>query len=148
MDRCVFHVTDDPPETYLHGQLGTLGEARGKLTFLQRYDYEFLPSSESKRIGIQLPPEAWTDNTPNIEIVYNTATNQIAFIEDYYEMDGLPVGSGYAENIQWKFNATSAHLENATMFNPDQLYITFASAEHDADTPPETPIVCSSLWFS
>ncbi|KAJ7118755.1 PLC-like phosphodiesterase [Mycena epipterygia] len=123
-----------------NGSLGTLGEARGKLTFLQRYSYEFLPATESKRIGIQLSPSAWTDNSPAIEIVYNTITNQIAYIEDYYEI-GLPVGSGYAENIQWKFNATTAHIENATMYNPDQLYISFASSEHDDDTPSETPII-------
>ncbi|KAF7359266.1 PLC-like phosphodiesterase [Mycena sanguinolenta] len=122
-----------------NGTLGTLGEARGKLTFLQRYDYEFLPASESKRFGIQLPPEAWTDNDPSIEIVYNIAEQQKAFIEDYYETNGLPIGAGAAENIQWKFNATIAHLENATTINPDQLYITFASSEHDEDVPPETP---------
>ncbi|KAF8191413.1 PLC-like phosphodiesterase [Mycena galopus ATCC 62051] len=121
-----------------NGSLGTLGEARGKLTFLQRYDYEFLPAS-SMGFGIHLSPEAWTDNDPSIEIVYNTATQQKAFIEDYYEIDGLPIGAGAAENIQWKFNATIAHLENATTINPDQLYITFASSEHDEDVPPETP---------
>jgi hypothetical protein len=130
-----------PTSNNLNGQLGTLGEARGKLTFLQRYDYNFLPATENKRFGIHLPPSAWTDNSPVIEIVYNTTTNQIAFIEDYYEIDGLPNGSGPAENIQWKFNATTAHIENATLFNPDQLYISFASSEHDDDTPPETPRV-------
>ncbi|KAJ7063523.1 PLC-like phosphodiesterase [Mycena amicta] len=119
-----------------NGSLGTLGEARGKLTFLQRYDYEFLPATESKRIGIHLAPEQWTDNSPEIEILY--AKNQIAFIEDYYEI-GLPVGSGVAQNVQWKFNATTAHIHNATMLNPDQLYITFASSEHDQDIPAETP---------
>ncbi|KAJ7915504.1 PLC-like phosphodiesterase [Mycena leptocephala] len=121
-----------------NGSLGTLGEARGKLTFLQRYSYNFLPASESKRFGIQLPPNAWTDNSPAIEIVYNNSPKQTAFIEDYYEI-GLPVGAGVAENVQWKFNATTAHLQNATMFNADQLYISFASSEHDDDVPPETP---------
>ncbi|KAK7035749.1 PLC-like phosphodiesterase [Favolaschia claudopus] len=123
-----------------NGTLGTLGQARGKLTFLQRYTYNFLPASESKRIGIQLPPNAWTDNSPSIEIVYNNAKQQKAFIEDYYEI-GLPIGAGVAENVQWKFNATTAHLHNATTINPDQLYITFASSEHDEDVPPETPRV-------
>ncbi|KAJ7273127.1 PLC-like phosphodiesterase [Mycena rebaudengoi] len=123
-----------------NGSLGTLGEARGKLTFLQRYHYDFLPASESKRMGIQLPPSQWSDNQPDIAIVYNTSSNQVAYIEDYYEI-GLPVGSGAAENIQWKFNATTAHIENATMYNPDQLYISFASAEHNDDTPPITPII-------
>ncbi|KAF7323200.1 PLC-like phosphodiesterase [Mycena chlorophos] len=121
-----------------NGTLGTLGEARGKLTFLQRYDYEFLPASAT-RLGIHLPPEQWLDNTPIIEIVYNQKENLIAYIEDYYEIDGLPIGAGAAENIQWKFNATTAHIENATMYNRDSLYISFASSEHDADVPAETP---------
>jgi 1-phosphatidylinositol phosphodiesterase len=103
-----------------------------------------LPASESKRFGIQLPPNAWTDNSPAIEIVYNNSPKQTAFIEDYYEI-GLPVGAGVAENVQWKFNATTAHLQNATMFNADQLYISFASSEHDDDVPPETPRVCAPL---
>ncbi|KAJ7433433.1 PLC-like phosphodiesterase [Mycena galericulata] len=120
------------------GYLGTLGEARGKLTFLQRFTYDLLPATASHRIGIQLPPNLWTDNSPNITLVYNTTTNQIAYIEDYYEI-GLPIGAGYAENIQWKFNATTAHIEEATTKNPDQLYISFASSEHDVDIPSETP---------
>ncbi|KAJ7184322.1 PLC-like phosphodiesterase [Mycena filopes] len=103
--------------------------SRGKLTFLQRYEYDFLPASESKRIGIPLSPSAWTDNSP---------LHHNPFIEDYYEI-GLPIGAGAAENIQWKYNATTAHLLNATTQNPDQLYITFASSEHDDDVPPETP---------
>ncbi|KAJ7043118.1 PLC-like phosphodiesterase [Mycena alexandri] len=122
-----------------NGSLGTLGEARGKLTLLRRYDYEFLPASESKRFGIPFSPSAWTDNSPSITIVYNTSAQQKAFIEDYYETNGLPIGAGAAENIQWKYNATMAHLLNATTQNPDQLYITFASSEHDEDVPPETP---------
>ncbi|KAJ7837031.1 PLC-like phosphodiesterase [Mycena olivaceomarginata] len=109
-----------------NGSLGTLGEARGKLTFLQRYTYDILPASESKRFGIQLPPNAWTGNSPSIEIVYNTLTQQKAFIDDYYEI-GLPVGAGAAENIQWKFNATAAHV------------VSFPSSKHDEDVPPETP---------
>ncbi|KAJ6474449.1 PLC-like phosphodiesterase [Mycena vitilis] len=123
------------------GSLGTLGEARGKLTFLQRFNYDFLPASASPhRIGIQLSPDLWTDNSPNITLVYNSSTNhwQVAYIEDYYEI-GLPIGSGYAENIQWKFNATTAHIEEATTKHPDQLYISFASSEHDVDIPSETP---------
>ncbi|KAF7294681.1 PLC-like phosphodiesterase [Mycena indigotica] len=123
-----------------NGTLGTLGEARGKLTFLQRYNYQFLPNTESKQFGIHLAPEQWTDNSPSIEIVYNNAAHQSAFIEDYYEI-GLPNGAGVAENVQWKLNATIAHLENATTLHPDQLYITFASSEHNDDVPPENPIV-------
>ncbi|KIK57359.1 hypothetical protein GYMLUDRAFT_755825 [Collybiopsis luxurians FD-317 M1] len=127
----------------VNGTLGTLGEARGKLTLLQRYDWNLLPTGPaySKRFGIHLDPEDWTDNDPNITLVYNTVNGveQIAYIEDYYETDGVPTGAGPAENIQWKYNATIAHLQEAINPNihPDQLYITFASSEHDTDG--ETP---------
>ncbi|KAJ4474299.1 PLC-like phosphodiesterase [Lentinula aciculospora] len=130
----------------VNGTLGTLGEARGKLTLLQRFDYSLLPNTSeySKRFGIHLDPEDWHDNDPNITLVYNTVngTEQIAYIEvskDYYEMDGLPSSAGAAENIQWKYNATIAHLQDAINpdLHPDQLYITFASSEHD--TNGETP---------
>jgi len=127
----------------VNGTLGTLGEARGKLTLLQRFDYNLLPDTPnySKRIGIHLDPEDWIDNDPNITLVYNTVdgVEQVAYIEDYYEIDGLPDTASAALNIQWKYNATIAHLEEAIdpNFHPDQLYITFASSEHDTDG--ETP---------
>lgn len=123
----------------VNGTLGTLGEARGKLTLLQRFDYALLDPSTVHPIGIHLDANHWTDNSAIIDLVYNVQKNQIAYIEDYYETDGLPIGSGAALNIQWKFNATVAHIENATIYNPDQLYISFASSEHNADIPPETP---------
>lgn len=121
-------------------QLGTLGNARGKLTLLQRFNYNLLPSASTQRIGIHLDSSQWTDNGAAIEIVYNEPKKQIAFIEDYYEI-GLPVDAGTAPNVQWKFNATTAHIENATLYNPDQLYISFASAEHNTATPTVSPRV-------
>lgn len=121
-----------------NGTLGTLGEARGKMTLLQRFSYDLLPDYDTKRIGIYLDPNQWTDNGANISLVYNEAKNQIAYIEDYYEI-GLDIGAGAAENIQWKFNATTAHLQDAIDNRSDQLYISFASSEHNLDSPPETP---------
>ncbi|KIY52125.1 PLC-like phosphodiesterase, partial [Fistulina hepatica ATCC 64428] len=126
-----------------NGTLGTLGEARGKLTLFQRYSNDLLPSNDTHSIGIYLPPNLWLDNNPNITIVYNDALDQIAYIEDYYEIE-LPIGSGAAENIQWKYNATTAHIQDAIDYNPDQLYLSFASAEHDVDILPETPKVSVS----
>jgi 1-phosphatidylinositol phosphodiesterase len=127
----------------VNGTLGTLGEARGKLTLLQRYDWNLLPTTPeySKRFGIHLDPEDWTDNDPNTTLVYNTVkgVEQIASSEDFYEMDGLPATAPASLNIQWKYNATIAHLREAInpAIHPDQLYITFASSEHD--TAGETP---------
>ncbi|KAF9474654.1 PLC-like phosphodiesterase [Pholiota conissans] len=126
----------------VNGTLGTLGEARGKLTLLQRYSYDLLPSNLTKRIGIPLDPQHWTDNGKIIELVYNVAKNQIAFIEDFYDITrSLPLGSGTAAYIEAKFDAVTAHLTNATRtdLNPDQLYISFASAAFIDDTPFVTP---------
>ncbi|KAF8894681.1 PLC-like phosphodiesterase [Infundibulicybe gibba] len=120
------------------GTLGTLGEARGKLTLLQRFDYDLLPASSNKRIGIHLDAAHWTDNSPSITLVYNSLLNQTAFIEDNYEPN-VPLNSGPVPNIQAKFNVTTAHLEEATTQNPDQLYISFASAERTLGTPPVFP---------
>jgi len=126
----------------VNGTLGTLGEARGKLTLLQRFSYSLLPSNLTKRIGIPLDPQHWTDNAKIIELVYNVQKNQIAFIEDFYDITAsLPLGSGTAAYIEAKFEAVTAHLTNATRtdLNPDQLYITFASAAFIDDNPVVTP---------
>jgi len=64
-----------------NGSLGTLGQARGKMTLLQRFDWSKLPSTATQRMGIPLSPSKWTDNGVAIEIVYNTTNNQIAYIE-------------------------------------------------------------------
>jgi 1-phosphatidylinositol phosphodiesterase len=88
--------------------------------------------------GLHLPPSLWIDNDPDITLVYNTKKNLTAYIEDYYGLDS-PIGSGAALNIQWKFNATTAHLTKAATQYPDSLFWSFASSEYDTDSPPETP---------
>ncbi|KAK1229407.1 hypothetical protein PQX77_007527 [Marasmius sp. AFHP31] len=121
-----------------NGRLGTLGESRGKLILLQRFAYSLLPTDLTNRIGIALPPDLWTDNGPNIELVYNEDEDRIAYIEDFYEPHPPTNESpdNRAEiNILWKFNATIAHLERAgdssNETTKDQLFITFASAENN-----------------
>ncbi|PPQ74667.1 hypothetical protein CVT24_003824 [Panaeolus cyanescens] len=124
-----------------NGTLGTLGEARGKLTLLQRWSYRLLPSDMTARIGIPLDPDHWTVNGKATELVYNVAKNQIAYIEDFYAINTVALGSGQNAYIDAKFEATTAHLTNATRkdLHPDQLYISFASAAFIDDTPPMTP---------
>lgn len=82
----------------------------------------------------------------NIELLYNKDKNQIAFIEDFYNII-LPTGSTPADYIQAKFDATMQHLTNATSpdLHPDQLYISFASAAFiPVSNPPMTPHVSFS----
>ncbi|KAG6908848.1 hypothetical protein DXG01_003014 [Tephrocybe rancida] len=124
-----------------NGTLGTLGQARGKLTLLQRFTYSLLPSSSSKRIGIFLDGAHWTDNGKIIELTYNAGAKQVAFIEDYYYMDELSPDAGTAANVDLKYTTTIAHIQNATQFNPNQLYISFASASHNDAIPQVSPKV-------
>jgi 1-phosphatidylinositol phosphodiesterase len=70
------------------GELGTLGEARGKITLLRRFPLDQLPESYSAALpGVYFPASQWTDNDPDITLVYNTAKNLTAYIEDHYEFD-------------------------------------------------------------
>ncbi|KAL0060677.1 hypothetical protein AAF712_012554 [Marasmius tenuissimus] len=123
-----------------NGRLGTLGEARGKIILLQRFAYSLLPGDLTNRVGIALPPDLWTDNGPNIELVYNQDEDRIAYIEDFYEPHpptNEPPDNRAEINILWKFNATIAHLERAgdssNETTKDQLFITFASAENNEE---------------
>ncbi|KUJ08950.1 PLC-like phosphodiesterase [Mollisia scopiformis] len=118
---------------------GTLGEARGKITLLRRFDLSALPSSYSDSIqGIYFSADQWIDNDPDITLIYNAAQNLTAYIEDFYE-PGQPYGQGAAYNIERKYNATTTHIIKATTQYPDSLFWTFASSENDSDNPIETP---------
>ena len=65
-----------------------------------------------------------------------------SFDQDFYNIT-IPLGSGTEAYIDAKFEATTAHITNATLttLNPDQLYISFASAAFIQDTPVVTPQV-------
>ena len=79
------------------------------------------------------------DNGPDFSITYNPTTNATAYIEDFYDILS-PNGSSAALNIQWKYNATTAHLLKAT--RPEyhnSLFWSFASSEYDTDVPVSTP---------
>ncbi|KAF3064857.1 1-phosphatidylinositol phosphodiesterase [Daldinia childiae] len=123
------------------GRLGTVGESRGKIVLVRRFDMggvedDMLP-------GLHLGPGLWLDNDPDgFELVYNSTSNETAYIEDYYEPSGLGANSTVAENIQAKMGAVKAHLEKAaaaaataTGDGADSLFITFASGENDANVP-------------
>lgn len=126
-------------------QVGTLGQARGKITLLNRLAYDSLVPTSSfpkSALGVHLPPALWTDNSPTpFSIPYNNATNASAFIEDYYEIQGAV---GVDSRVGGKYVAVEEHLimaANATGSEATELYITFSSAEDDADSPPVTPKV-------
>jgi 1-phosphatidylinositol phosphodiesterase len=120
-------------------EFGTLGQARGKITLLKRFDLDQLPASYSDALpGVHFSPSLWTDDDPNITLVYNTAKNLTAYIEDFYETDSA-IGTSAAYNIDLKYNATTAHLIKAATSYPDSLFWSFASSEYDINFPIDTP---------
>ncbi|KAJ5653688.1 hypothetical protein N7490_000691 [Penicillium lividum] len=121
------------------GELGTLGEARGKITLLRRFDLDQLPASYTDALpGLHFSPSLWTDNSPDITLVYNTEKNLTAYIEDYYQ-PLTPTGSSATENIQWKYNATVGNIQKATTEHPSSLFWTWASSENTDNVPADWP---------
>lgn len=120
-------------------QLGTLGQARGKITLMRRFDLDQLSSSYTNSLpGLHFSPSLWTDNSPDIVLTYYTKENLTAYIEDYYQ-PLTPMGSNATENIQWKYNATTKNIIKATTEFPDSLFWTWASSTNTDNVPPEWP---------
>ncbi|KAJ6172501.1 hypothetical protein N7470_001568 [Penicillium chermesinum] len=121
------------------GQLGTLGEARGKLTLFRRFDLDQLPASYTEALpGLHFSPSSWTDNSPDITLTYDTAKNLTAHIEDYYQ-PLTPSDASATEAITWKYNATTKNLLLAASQYPDDLFWTWASSEDTENSPPIWP---------
>ncbi|KAJ5158715.1 uncharacterized protein N7500_008366 [Penicillium coprophilum] len=120
-------------------ELGTLGESRGKITLMRRFDLDKLPDSYTAALpGLHFSPSLWTDNGADITLVYNKAKGLRAYIEDYYQ-PLTPIGSSAVENIRWKYNATVKSIRKATSHHPDSLFWTWASSNNIANDPPDWP---------
>ncbi|KAI7170293.1 hypothetical protein D0869_07202 [Hortaea werneckii] len=129
------------------GEIGTLGESRGQIVLLKRFDLDRLPASYDAALpGLHFSPDDWTENGDNITLTLNASTGLTAYIEDYFQ----PQTSSHStaeENIKWKLNATSAHLRMAATsssqnpHNNHNLFWTFASSTKLPNTPPITPVM-------
>ncbi|KAM0124084.1 hypothetical protein ACHAP3_010637 [Botrytis cinerea] len=129
----LFNVLTSPAATkyflQARNELGNLGDARGKIILLRRFDLDQLSDAyENALPGLHFSPALWTDNSPDIEIVYNTASNDTAYIEDNYEPQ-TPAQSNATANIELKYNVTTTHLLKAAdeSLAPDSLWWTWAS---------------------
>jgi 1-phosphatidylinositol phosphodiesterase len=135
-------LTSDAAKKYFlqtKDEFGTLGQARGKITLLKRFDLDQLSANYSDALpGIHFSPSLWTDDDPDITLTYNTAKNLTAYIEDFYETDSA-TGTSAAYNIDLKYNTTTAHLVKAATRYPDSLFWSFASSEYDTNVPIDTP---------
>ncbi|KAI2466031.1 PLC-like phosphodiesterase [Annulohypoxylon bovei var. microspora] len=128
------------------GFVPTLGEARGKVVLVKRFDMDGdSDADDGKGVlpGLHMGPAKWTDNDPaGFALVYNETTNATAYIEDYYEPDVLGENSTVVSNIDAKMAAVKTNLVKAAAGvgeEGDSLFITFTSAEHDSNTPPVVP---------
>lgn len=124
-----------------HGFLGTLGQARGKIILLRRFDLDLLPSTYDDRLpGLHFSPSKWTVNGDDIEIMYNTSTGAIAQIEDYYAPETAEY-SDAQDNILSKYNTTIAALERAaSQGRAGNLAWSFASSTNIDQSLPKTPL--------
>ncbi|KAI1457610.1 PLC-like phosphodiesterase [Annulohypoxylon moriforme] len=126
------------------GYVPTLGETRGKVVLVKRFDMDGddddAASGPGKLPGLHMSLNKWLDNSQTpFALVYNETTNATAYIEDYYEPDVLGENSTVVSNIDAKLVAVKANLQKAAAADKDSLFITFASAEHDSNTPPVVP---------
>lgn len=120
-------------------ELGTLGQSRGKITLLRRFDLDQLPKSYSDSLpGLYFSLSLWPDNSPDIVLTYNETKKLTAYIGDYYH-PGTPADSSTAENIKWKYNATTDHIKKATTEHPDSLFWTWVSGVNGGNQPPIWP---------
>ncbi|KAF4767350.1 hypothetical protein HAV15_009495 [Penicillium sp. str.  len=136
-------ISSPPPSRAIisrkQNELGTLGDSRGKITLMRRFDLDKLPDSYTAALpGLHFSPSLWTDNGPDITLEYNTAKDLSAYIEDYYQ-PLTPTGSSAIENIRWKYNATVEHIRKATSQHPDSLFWTWASSNNIENNPPDWP---------
>ncbi len=137
-------LTDSSAKKYIsqtRNEFGTLGQVRGKVTVLRRFDMDQLPPQYEKTVpGIHFSPANWTDNDPAIVLTYNEEKHLTAYIEDHYDIGDAAPGASVAANIQIKYNDTTANILKAVgpQFK-DSLFWSWASSEHTELTPPITP---------
>lgn len=121
-------------------ELGTVGESRGKLIFIQRIDWTHIRTNPTySAIGIPLPPSSFNDNDANFTITYNNATRAKVFVEDYYNIQQNP--SSVKNKVDQKIQAVLDHLSmaNGREDASDGLFLTFSSGGALLNVPPVTP---------
>lgn len=138
-----------------------MGDARGKIILLKRFDLPDLSLSDQLSVpGLNFSPTLWPENNKGFELVYNQLPlppsptekkNETAYIEDYFEPNDLPnhefMNSTVQENVNAKWDAVEQHLKQAaavfqeTEGQDEGLWITFTSGEHVLNEPNITPEV-------
>ncbi|WPH02404.1 Hypothetical protein R9X50_00526700 [Acrodontium crateriforme] len=125
------------------GLESTLGEARGKMILLRRFDLDRLDEAEANALpGIHFSPERWEDNGADFSMSCLPASHddgRRAYISDHYAPPTKPT-STLSSNVTLKFAAIKAHLDRASSpAHPEALYWGFASGKNVLHDEAMTP---------
>ena len=141
-------LTNDAARRYVsqaRDRLGTLGDARGLITLLRRFDLNELDSeNEVGTPGVHFSPKKWPVNGPNTELVYNPSPSSgaetgRAYIQDYYQ-PATPADSSLWENIDDEMTKITAHFDRAMeQAHQNDLFWHFLSSTNIDQNPPKTP---------
>ena len=119
------YIDKNPTKWFIQPRIPKLGEARGKLVLLRRFNYDHEFATEYAPHGWGIDATSWADNSP----FSLNPTGQLC-IQDFYEVLA-------AVNIDEKITYVEEHLAKAAAAssggpesNPSHLYINFASASN------------------
>ena len=119
------YIDKDPTKWFTESRIPKLGEVRGKLVLLRRFNYDHKFATEHAPNGWGIDATSWTDNSP----FSLNPTGQLC-IQDFYEVLA-------SVNIEEKIAYVERHLARAAAAssckpesNSSCLYINFASASN------------------
>jgi 1-phosphatidylinositol phosphodiesterase len=125
--------------------LGVLGDARGQITLLRRFDLNQLSSEYEEALpGLHFSPSDWIVNGANTTITYNPSVNPSgetgkAYIQDYY-MPQTAKQSSTADNVEEKMKKVIPHFQLATQLqHRNDLFWHFMSCTNILHEPPISP---------
>ena len=118
------YAAKDPDRWFLENRIPTLGEARGKLVLLRRFD-------ASATLGIAAAPGVWTDNA-----TFDIVGPPVLHIEDNYIVTD--------DAVKWSA-ITSLFGEATSQTDPSALYLAYTSGYQMISGLPNIPSVSDTI---
>ena len=119
------YAAKDPARWFLDNRIPTLGEARGKLVLLRRFD------ATSATLGIAAAPAVWTDNA-----TFDITGPPVLHVEDNYIVTD--------DALKWSA-ITSLFGEATSPGDPSALYLAYTSGYQMISGLPNIPSVSDTI---
>jgi len=119
------YAAKDPARWFLDNRIPTLGEARGKLVLLRRFD------ATAATLGIAAAPAVWTDNA-----TFDIAGPPVLHVEDNYIVTD--------DALKWSA-ITSLFGEATSLGDPSALYLAYTSGYQMISGLPNIPSVSDTI---